>query len=183
MIAGAEVGGDRDGFIVGEWRNLVQRLFQALPDIAALQVHPPLYVAPDAQLEHGGGHAGEPLGAVLHAAQDFPLAFRQGAQRLTEEQPAIPADRGERRPKIMDGAREERRTVLIVLLQLQIGLDQALQNLVAVGAQRSGNRRPIVVGRNGESQKRRQSRAGDGLQQDMGIDGSAAAKAGQDPCD
>src|ERR1039458_10144194 len=55
-IARAEVGADSDRFIVGKWRNLVQRLFQALPDIAALQIHSPLNVAPHTQLEHGVGH-------------------------------------------------------------------------------------------------------------------------------
>src|ERR1035437_9263615 len=57
MIATGEVGGDSDRFTVDKRRNLVQRLSQAPPDIAALQVPRPLNVAPDAQLEHGDGHA------------------------------------------------------------------------------------------------------------------------------
>src|ERR1019366_8322732 len=116
MLARYKVGGDSDRLVLGEWSNLMQRLFQALPNIAWPQVRSPLYVAPDAQLEHGGGHAGEPLGAVLHAAQHLPLVLRQRAQRFTQEQSAIPADGGERGPKIVDGARQERCAVLIVLL-------------------------------------------------------------------
>src|SRR5260370_39821941 len=126
MIATSEVGGDRNGFIVSEGRNLMQRLLQAFADIAALQIQPPLHVASDAQLEHRGGHAGEPLGAVLHAAQDFPLVLGQWPQRLTKEQPAVSTDGGERSSKIVDGPCEERSAVLSVLPQFQIGLDEAL---------------------------------------------------------
>jgi hypothetical protein len=57
QIAGAEIGCNRDGLVVGEWRNFVERLFQALPDVAALQIHATLHVAPNAQLEHRARHA------------------------------------------------------------------------------------------------------------------------------
>src|SRR6516164_8642993 len=50
QIARPQIGSNRDRFIVGKGRNLVEGLFQALPDIAALQVHAALNVPPYAQL-------------------------------------------------------------------------------------------------------------------------------------
>jgi hypothetical protein len=77
------------------------------------------------------------------------------------------------------GAREEGRTVLIELLEFQIGLDETLQNFVAVGAQRIGDQGLIVVGRNSESHKRRERRTGHRLQQNVCVDRGAASKCGQ----
>src|SRR5260370_40703037 len=66
MIATGEVGGDRNGVIVSEGRNLMQRLLQAFADSAALQIQPPLHVSAEAQLEHRGGDGVETPRDVLH---------------------------------------------------------------------------------------------------------------------
>ena len=49
--------------------------------------------------------------------------------------------------------RQEGGPVLIVFLQPQIGLNQALQNLVAVGAQRPGDGGPIMMGGDRHAEK------------------------------
>ena len=63
---------------------------------------------------------------MLHPLQHFLLLFGDGPQLLAEHQPAVAVDGGERRSKIVHRARQEIGAVLIVFLQFQIGVQQAL---------------------------------------------------------
>ena len=95
----------------------MQCLFQAIPNVAGPQVGAPFDVPADAQLKHGAGHPGQPLGAVLHAPQDFLLAIAQRAQRLAQQEPAVAAESRQRRPEIVNRPGEKRRTILVVFLK------------------------------------------------------------------
>jgi hypothetical protein len=56
----------------------------------------------------------------------------KGAQGFGKEQPAQLAQRRQRRPEVVHGASQEGGAVLIVLLQPEVSLNQALQHLVAI---------------------------------------------------
>ena len=104
----------------------MQRLFQAIPNVAKPQVGAGFDVPSDAQLKHGVGHPGQPLGAVLHAPQDFFLAIAQGAQRLAQQEPAVAVQSRQRRTKIVNRPGEKSRTILVVFLKPEVRLDEAL---------------------------------------------------------
>jgi hypothetical protein len=67
---------------IGERRDLMQCLIQALLNLPLLKIQTPLDLTPDAQLKHGGRHTREALRAVPHAYDDILLAFIQRAQCL-----------------------------------------------------------------------------------------------------
>src|SRR5262249_12418048 len=85
-----------------------------------------------AQLVHCRRHPGKALDASLHPLQDFDLIVVDGAELLLEQEAAVSLCRCQRRPEIVQGARQEIRAVLIVFLQLQTRVEQALQQLLPV---------------------------------------------------
>jgi hypothetical protein len=71
---------------------------------------------------------------VIHGLQDFPLILLDRAQPFAQEQAAIAAQGRQVR---VERPSQKIRAVMVVFLQLQVGLNQALQNLVALGAERT----------------------------------------------
>jgi hypothetical protein len=69
---------------------------------------------------------------MAHPLKHLPLKLTYRAKSLAEEKLAIPGDRSQRRPKIMDCPRQEIGSIVIVLLQPQIRENQALQGFVTV---------------------------------------------------
>ena len=158
---------DRDGdpLAVGQWTDFMQRLLRALPDIRGAQLRRALDLGPDAHLEHRRGHAAEPFNTVLHAPQNFFLLLALRAHRPAQKQPAISLGGHQRRAKIMHRAGQEVGAVLVVSLDSQVRLNQALQQVVTVGAQRICRQRPLLRGHRRQLQEGRQTRASHGFQQ------------------
>src|SRR3954452_8105970 len=68
----------------------------------------------------------------------------------------------------MNGAGEESGAVLVVFLEFEVGLDQALQNFVAVGSQTAAWRRLVDLGCRG-AQEGGEGRTGGRFEKNMGI--------------
>ena len=66
----------------------------------------------------------------------FMLLVGNRPQLAAENQPAVAVDGGQRSAEIVNRARQKVCTILIVFLQLEIGVQQALQNLIAIRPQR-----------------------------------------------
>ena len=92
-----------------------------------------------------------------------------GPSGSLEQQPAVAAQGSQRRPEIVYRPRQEVGSILIVLLQFQVGLDQALQDLIHVGAQRGRVRHPVFLSCDREGEKCRQGSARDRLEQNIGV--------------
>jgi hypothetical protein len=110
-------------------------LIDAFADISWLDVNICLRTGCDAQLKHGARHSGKLFRAPMHALDHFTLFFRQGTHILAQQQTAITGNGRQWCSKVVNGSGQESRTVVIVLLQFQICLHEALQNIVAVGTQ------------------------------------------------
>src|SRR5260370_30144549 len=98
---------------------------------------------------------------MLHSQEKIGLATVEGAEPLVDKKPAIAAQRGQRRAKVMHGPCQEICPELIVLLELQVGVEQAVEQIVHVagppcGGTRAG--RPGVVLTDGVFEERSKSR-------------------------
>lgn len=73
---------------------------------------------------------------MLHALEDFFLDRGEIPEFFAQQETAVSVESGEGGTEVMDGAGEEIGALLIVLLKPEVGLNEALEQLVAVGAQR-----------------------------------------------
>ena len=120
-------------------------LIYTFPEVARLEAQPLVDLLSNAQLEHGTCYAGQPLRTALHGFQNLPLVGSNGSSLLFEQEVAVTCESRERGPEIMKGSGKEVRSRLIVFLQFEVCLHQALQDFVPLTSQGSlGGRFPFL---------------------------------------
>ena len=153
-ISQGQVDRDAIALVVGERRDFVQGLLEAFPDIGRGADSGRFFTwRPTLNWNMAAAMRESRLVLCCMRCRTSRWFLVERAQGLTEEQPAIAADGGERSPEIVHGPGQKVGAVLVVFLQLQVGLDEALQNLVAVGAQAAGGRHPLFVRGDGQPEE------------------------------
>ena len=91
-----------------------------------------LRLPPRAQFEHGIRQAGKPLHAMLHSAQEIKLIRAKRPYPLLDEESAVAVEGGERSAEIVQCARKEVGSGLIILLEFEIGMEHGFKKVVPV---------------------------------------------------
>ena len=165
-LRGREVHRHRDVLLIDRGHQFPHHLIGALLQIAFPEIRTfPLPVA-RAQLKQGLYQPGQPVGAGMNALDRILLGMGQFADFTAAQKRAVAANGSEGSAKIVRGTGQEVSALVLVFLQFQVGLHDALQNFVAVAAQRS--QIPLGILECRLAQKSHQSRPANGLQQDVG---------------
>src|SRR5580698_8236998 len=88
------------------------------------------------QLEHGGSHSRKAFDALPHPSEYVLLLVGKGAQRAIEQKSAISTSSRQWGSEIVYRPSQEIGSILFILLELQVCLDQALQHLIAIQTKR-----------------------------------------------
>ena len=136
---GGEPHADLDVFRFDHRRQLMHGLGDAGLDVSTFARSAAGHLRTYAHLEHGRGQPGEALDAALHSLQHADLLRIERSELVIEQQAAVSLYRHERSAQIVDAVRKKCGAVLIVLLQLQIGMQEVLQHFVALQAKLLGS--------------------------------------------
>jgi hypothetical protein len=84
---------------------------------------------------------------MLHPAEEIELIRAKRSYPLLDEESAIAVEGGERSAEVVDRPREEIGSGLIILLELQIGVEQRFKKIVPIIVTRAPIRRDALLDR------------------------------------